>query len=186
MGIRFACNQCGHVLNVKSDLAGKRGICPKCQARFDIPLESTVARRSRRASPTPDDSGGAIASATPHVALSNAGPEAAIASWSPTPAASPAALPLEMAIPAPVIPVPAAAVPDPIVEAPQLLWYVAPSGSTNQYGPASAEMFRGWIQEGRVAADSMVWRQDWSNWLRAGDVLPQLSRSMPVVSVVPA
>ena len=37
MGIKFECVHCGHVLHVKDFLAGKRGICPHCQGRFDIP-----------------------------------------------------------------------------------------------------------------------------------------------------
>lgn len=39
MGIRFFCPN-GHKLNVKSELAGKIGICPKCQARMTIPTAS--------------------------------------------------------------------------------------------------------------------------------------------------
>jgi hypothetical protein len=44
MGIKFYCPN-GHKLNVKSFLAGKRGICPHCGARVDIPSEAmqTVA-----------------------------------------------------------------------------------------------------------------------------------------------
>jgi hypothetical protein len=44
MGIRFSCPN-GHKLNVKDNLAGKRGICPACGARFVIPAagESTSA-----------------------------------------------------------------------------------------------------------------------------------------------
>jgi hypothetical protein len=36
MGIRFLCPN-GHRLNVKEDLAGRRGICPNCGAKFLIP-----------------------------------------------------------------------------------------------------------------------------------------------------
>jgi hypothetical protein len=36
MGIRFSCPN-GHKLNVKDNLAGKRGICPACGAKFVIP-----------------------------------------------------------------------------------------------------------------------------------------------------
>ena len=36
MGIRFVCPN-GHKLNVKAFLAGKRGICPDCDARFIVP-----------------------------------------------------------------------------------------------------------------------------------------------------
>ena len=46
MGIRFYCPN-GHKLNVKSELAGKVGICPKCQARMTIPTAS-VREPSRK------------------------------------------------------------------------------------------------------------------------------------------
>ncbi|TWU28244.1 DUF4339 domain-containing protein [Bythopirellula polymerisocia] len=39
MGIRFLCPN-GHKLNVKEHLAGKRGICPDCDARFLVPSKS--------------------------------------------------------------------------------------------------------------------------------------------------
>ena len=38
MGVRFACHNCGKRLNIKNDLAGKRGKCPQCNERFRIPL----------------------------------------------------------------------------------------------------------------------------------------------------
>jgi hypothetical protein len=37
MGIRFSCPS-GHKLNVKNFLAGKRGVCPQCGAKFVIPM----------------------------------------------------------------------------------------------------------------------------------------------------
>ncbi len=40
MGIRFYCPN-GHKLNVKSFQAGRRGICPHCGAKVQIPTEST-------------------------------------------------------------------------------------------------------------------------------------------------
>ena len=40
MGIRINCPGCGHKMNLKSFLAGKRGVCPKCHTKFDIPAES--------------------------------------------------------------------------------------------------------------------------------------------------
>lgn len=70
--------------------------------------------------------------------------------------------------------VPGGAPLDPISEAPQLQWYVMPPGATSQYGPAAGEEFRGWIREGRVAADTLVWRQDWPEWKAAGLVFPEL------------
>ena len=37
MGIRLTCPN-GHKLNVKTFLAGKRGVCPQCGAKFAIPM----------------------------------------------------------------------------------------------------------------------------------------------------
>src|SRR3954454_10101863 len=39
MGIRFSCPN-GHKLNVKTFLAGKRGVCPQCGAKFEIPIQA--------------------------------------------------------------------------------------------------------------------------------------------------
>ena len=41
MGIRFYCPN-GHRLHVKEFQAGKRGICPHCDARFRIPPASEI------------------------------------------------------------------------------------------------------------------------------------------------
>jgi hypothetical protein len=40
MGIRFHCHHCQTKLNIKAELAGKRAICPHCDGRFRIPLNS--------------------------------------------------------------------------------------------------------------------------------------------------
>ncbi len=42
MGIRFACHVCQKPLNIKSELAGKRGLCPQCGARFRIPSDDAA------------------------------------------------------------------------------------------------------------------------------------------------
>src|SRR3954453_12022259 len=39
MGIKFHCPN-GHRLNVKSFLAGKKGVCPKCGTKMRIPTAS--------------------------------------------------------------------------------------------------------------------------------------------------
>ncbi len=38
---------------------------------------------------------------------------------------------------------------------------------------------RTWISEGRVSADSLVWREGWRDWQEAKEVLPQLSGNRP-------
>src|SRR5688572_29511691 len=40
MGIRVTCPNCNRQLNVKSFLAGKRGVCPDCNTKFEIPSGS--------------------------------------------------------------------------------------------------------------------------------------------------
>jgi hypothetical protein len=49
MGIRFLCANCGHKLNVKSFLAGKRGVCPQCGGGLDIPYESQISKQASAA-----------------------------------------------------------------------------------------------------------------------------------------
>jgi hypothetical protein len=72
-------------------------------------------------------------------------------------------------------------------------WYVVPPGAATPYGPATGKLFRSWIDEGRVTADSLVWRQDWKDWQPASSVLPQfrtpaVPQGLPPLpgSVVPA
>ncbi len=40
MSIRYECDQCGSVLKIKEDLAGKPGKCPKCKTPFTVPAAS--------------------------------------------------------------------------------------------------------------------------------------------------
>jgi hypothetical protein len=54
MGIRFYCPN-GHRLNVKKFQAGQKGICPRCGATMQIPLESTCpTSESPPGSPMPE------------------------------------------------------------------------------------------------------------------------------------
>lgn len=142
MGIKFKCGHCHRTLNVKDHLAGKRGICPKCQGKIEIPHASTVADRD-----------GAPA------ALPPAGPAADIM----------ASVAIRTVPPANTL--------DPITEAPELNWYVAPPGSMTKYGPAPGDLMRSWIREGRVSGDSLVWREGWSQWRVAAQAFPELTRA---------
>jgi len=62
---------------------------------------------------------------------------------------------------------------DPIAGAPEMIWYVRPP-TGGQFGPASGDLMRGWLSEGRVSADSLVWREGWHDWQEAGTVFPKL------------
>ncbi len=88
----------------------------------------------------------------------------------------PAAQPgLPTAAPAQAPPGPAASSerPDPLAEAGSVVWYVRPP-SGGQFGPATSDVMRTWITEGRVSADSLVWREGWRDWQEASGVFPQL------------
>jgi hypothetical protein len=47
---------------------------------------------------------------------------------------------------------------------------------------------RKWITEGRVSADSLVWREGWDDWLTASNVFPSLGSvaTPPVPAPAPA
>ena len=63
---------------------------------------------------------------------------------------------------------------DPFAEAPNALWYVRPS-TGGQYGPATAEIMKSWLDEGRINESSYVWREGWEDWKNAADVFEQIT-----------
>lgn len=62
---------------------------------------------------------------------------------------------------------------DPIAESPEAVWYVRPP-TGGQFGPADGTIMRRWLNEGRVSADALVWREGWPDWKPAGPVFPSL------------
>ena len=156
MGIRFYCPN-GHKLNVKAFLAGKRGICPHCDARFDIPHESQIPGDA-----PPDRSG-------------QTEEQPAISMAAAVGIAAAQGIDLESSVTMQATAVPG----DPITEAPDAVWYVRPPAG-GQFGPARGDVLRQWLQEGRVSADSMVWREGWTDWKTAGPIFPELDPIPPV------
>jgi len=261
MGIRFYCPQ-GHKLNVKSFLAGKKGFCPHCNAKVDIPLRSTrpsskedkqkivpsvmavpvagPAGKEGAAAPLDAPLAKPVSSPThgapmalpvsPQTSNLPGHPVSGPAVFGPSPPGPSAGTPVQAHTAKPLTPlkVPtnmpspgtattqpnaptnppgmpasatasatkaaeqkghhvtagsaAAPTSDPIAEAPHAVWYVRPSLG-GQYGPASGDMLRQWIQQGRVAADSLVWRDGWPSWQPAGTVLPQTTAPSASASV---
>lgn len=171
MGIRFLCPACQKKVHVKDHQAGLRGFCPKCQARIDIPWQSTLPAKNR--SP-----GGDAASpdqgSDPEVADPAA---AAIAGSAPLQAADGLELSVSTILPhvGRLIAVHADAPVDPLDEAGDAQWYIVPPDGTEPFGPADPRLVRQWMREGRIVARSLVWRQDWSDWRKAGTVWPTLA-----------
>src|SRR5262249_46476391 len=67
---------------------------------------------------------------------------------------------------------------DPLQEAPDAVWYVR-AATGGQFGPASAEIMRNWLKEGRVPANSLVWRAGWQEWRSASSTFGQLAAWAP-------
>jgi len=172
MGIRFYCPECDRRMNVKSFLAGKRGICPHCDARWDVPLESEIpegAPKIRSKTAPRENAAQALGASTASAAGLTAAKPRSTANNNPTPSLG--------AI--------APATPDPIDAAPDAVWYVRPA-SGGEFGPARGDVMRRWIEEGRVGADSMVWREGWAEWQLAGPVFPALAPAAEQPTTTPA
>ena len=199
MGIHFACHVCQKQLNIKRDLAGRRGVCPQCQSRFRIPMEDAeqstpvdAVRIVQPESASPARQAGASvmvehkvttpAVTTPAVAT----PAVATPAVAATPAVSE---PVERDVSNPrthqqspqeagARQVAAGSI---LEEEPNATWYVRPP-SGGQYGPASTDELREWIGQGRVAASALLWRDGWPQWRDAGEALPELSAKLPEVT----
>jgi hypothetical protein len=166
MGIRFACHVCEKQLNIKQELAGRRGICPACSSRFRIPLqdaeksspvEKKVAMAAGAQEPVPLDDANPVAES----------PAGSIEKTDKSPETAGRVSVDEV---------------DLFDSEPNATWYVRPP-SGGQYGPASGELLKEWIKEGRVASTSLLWRDGWAQWRDASDVLPDLSKHLPQSSV---
>lgn len=157
MGIRFYCPK-GHKLNVKTELAGKVGVCPKCGERMLIPLTST--REGHH--PSNDDDLG-----HPEADSPNQMGEDAVAVET-----------TDFALQEKNVAVfpdsaPVASLPDQSHNDPSLLWYVR--GADEQtYGPVAGNIIGQWIQEKRIAPTMFVWHEGWENWAEARTVFPEL------------
>ena len=150
-------------MNVKEFQAGQKGICPACGAKMQIPLESTRPSSRQEQSPSPTSS---LQNAT--IAQQPPAPVA------PTPRKNSDSSAAIVFAASPESPGAAPTLPESDPLAANVAWYVQPSGG-GQFGPATTEVFRQWLAEGRLSADSLVWREGWSAWKEAGEVFAQLS-----------
>ncbi|TWT67281.1 DUF4339 domain-containing protein [Allorhodopirellula solitaria] len=202
MGVRFACHACGKRLNIKSELAGRRGICPACSVRFRIPAHDTETSTPIHASEAPNAPGATASQKSPvgassefasqseSNAQSDSGSQAAAGSPpdsrnnQPAATASPAAA---TSASSPVSNSSAAnrehvasrqSLLDELLGGASATWYVRPS-SGGQFGPADGPTLGQWIEEGRVADSAMLWRDGWPEWQVARDVLPPKQDAAP-------
>ena len=185
MGIRFYCPN-GHKLNVKAFQAGQKGICPICGAKMPIPLTSTrpssrEQRRTAAVGSRASAQGGLPAGPAVARGAAAAGPssgqhgEKAIGpiGGNGSTAGADAHRPLSRTLDASPSPAARSAV-DPLIE--EATWYVRPA-TGGQFGPANSEIMRIWLAEGRIAADTLVWRDGWRDWQEARSVFRQVPPS---------
>ncbi|QDT61016.1 hypothetical protein SV7mr_35460 [Stieleria bergensis] len=216
MGVRFRCHSCAKPLNIKQELAGRRGVCPACKTRFRIPLQdadlsialndratqkvATQASAGQSAQPFDDaiddvlgigahSAAGATGSASMHYGGSDQGgsDEGGVATVVQDTQTNAPDQPVDQ-------PVDSQQDSQGEVQStqsdqqwlaaqqlnaePNAAWYVRPP-SGGQYGPANTEVFQEWIREGRVARNSLIWRDGWAQWRPASEALEQLGASLP-------
>ena len=169
-------------MKVKDYLAGKKGICPTCGARFRIPhpaaapasvAAATAAPRETEATPreteaTPRETG-AVAAAAPTLAT--------IVSLDPAAAAGLPELLLFAAGDTLQID------PDPTADlqidedddgdaGDVLYWYFAIPGGQPSAALREPDMLA-WLDSGRATGREVVWRSDWPGWKPIGEAFPE-------------
>ncbi|MEL6105171.1 MAG: DUF4339 domain-containing protein [Planctomycetota bacterium] len=188
MGIRFSCHGCGKPLNIKSELAGRRGVCPECQIRFRIPssdaeYSSPVDSRPQHAafgSSEQQEAASAsvgVATAPSRTAVANGVAEATPLEATKTQEATTTQGPLTEQGPR-VGPRGSDAPIDALSSDTEATWYVRPP-SGGQYGPATGQVLKAWIEEGRVAKNALLWRDGWLQWRDASEALPEIASTLP-------
>ncbi len=171
MGVRFSCHVCSKKLNIKEELAGRRGICPACSARIRIPVEdadfSTAVDdpKPALAATAGDTSGSSNGSSVPEPTNG-----AAVKQRANKPESKQAP-----SISGRI---------DALDGEPTSTWYVRPP-SGGQYGPADGDTLRDWIKEGRVASNSLLWRDGWPQWREAKNALLEIADQLPSAESAP-
>lgn len=194
MGVKFACHQCGKPLNVKNDLAGKRGKCPQCGSRFRIPTSdqpfSIPLDESLGGSDEEDEefqSGGdGVSSATPPLPSQPVPGDSVLAGPASSEPAQSSRAPNSVIKPSePQSPATGTAEPPPADDAfdplddPGAQWYVRPPNG-GRYGPADGQTIRQWIKEGRVTQTTLLWRDGWAQWRDCDEIIPEAFQQQSV------
>lgn len=190
MGIVAHCPN-GHRIKVKDELAGRKGICPTCNARFRIPLAVAPATSSPRPGDATVLPAARVVSLDPLFAASL--PEAHAVDEAAAVAAAPVQEPAEDQLDFVLVTdeqadAPAAAdaseasSPSPrhaaLDERPDLAWCIAIRGGTPS-APLAASAMRAWLDSGAATADHVVWRADWPEWRPLGEVFPDAMPPAP-------
>ena len=163
MGIRFHCETCNTLLNVKNHQGGQEGMCPTCLSEIQVPEKSTVSSRKRKKSKRrnrktadefsihDDERSTAVQSESDSFLLDKP--------------RNPGIDPEE----------------DPIADAPRKVWYIR-HAKHSEKGPIKGKDLREMLDDGKVRPGSIVSREDWVDWLPVAEVFPEV----PTVQKPPA
>jgi hypothetical protein len=152
---------------VNTAQAGLKGVCPQCQARFRIPLESCGIPLARLLSLDASWAASlprAVILPTDHAFLKQeeARTERRRA---PLPARSPAPTPSLLPAPTPGL--------HPLLAAqPDASWCIAMPGGQPSPPRTAAEM-QTWLAAGLATGAELVWRSDWADWVSIRLVFPE-------------
>lgn len=196
MGIRFLCENCQKRLNVKAHQAGKSGKCPHCGKPIVVPLKSTLAEASDKprgddfdTQPTTqfgqtrrfdsDELGGTMTQAKPvrstldeFVIPSDEQECGSDDSITLSSGDIPVADDSSFLLGKPKNPALQPGGPNPIDEDPSRVWYIRHPREA-EVGPIRGKQFRELMEQGKIKPGSYIWREDWQDWEKIGDVFTQ-------------
>jgi hypothetical protein len=200
-------------VNVKSFLAGKKGLCPKCGVRVNIPLQSVINNRSPSNSSAegsdlddPEELVDRISSAHPAVTTSQ--PTLSLVDNQSTldnsQSTSGFALSTELAVNSPIngdafssrnmlggqlVTADDAILPPGAASGPRIqgnpVWHVQFS-TGQQLGPLDDVVLQQWLAEGRLSPDDLIWREGWTQWQSAMAVFPHWRTNQNPTQTAPA
>ncbi|MFM9059652.1 MAG: GYF domain-containing protein [Planctomycetaceae bacterium] len=196
MGIVAVCPN-GHRIKVKEELAGRKGICPSCSARFRIPRKADAPATFPGAGDLERPPTARIVSLDPSEAaalpqaflLEDADTadafESSVESTDAGPDFAPVDVRADLDEPRGDGPSAGSAwqrdgaafadaqgpVHAALEDQPGLAWCVAIRGGAPS-APLDAAAMRTWLASGAASADHVVWRQDWPEWRPLEEVFP--------------
>jgi hypothetical protein len=156
MGIVAFCPN-GHRVKVKDALAGRKGVCPDCDARFRIPLESCPIPTARVLSLD-----AAWAETLPRATILPA--DHAFSKGALSKGACSEGAPLKEARKPALHPA--------IAERPDAEWRVAIPGGESS-APLTGSDMQAWLAAGRATGSELVWRSEWPDWVSIRLVFPE-------------
>lgn len=185
MGICFFCPN-GHPLNVKAELAGRVGLCPKCHVKMRIPLQSMreIDEKDYHGQPTAEAvthkreerSGSEKKTKTPDrtevddssSVASEKGNELTLNELIRQATEGPSRSSRERGE---LLSLPSSSE---LLSNPDFLWWVVtPDGQ--RYGPAQGPVLQTWINERRVGPKMKILRNGWKESHEVGEVFPEIA-----------